>query len=132
MTTPRHLRRQARRLHRSGIQPIVLIGDSGKSPASELVFLRIVWRYRSELAPAALAGALFFAGWRLHNAHERRWEIVLGVAVIAAWMVAIFGSRMGLATRVERIYASAVAWPLGPGSARQLRPDRGRRRCHRR
>jgi hypothetical protein len=127
MTNPRQMRRQARKLHRHGIQPIVLIGDGGGPPAGELVFLRVVWRYRSELAPAAVAAALFFVGWRLHTAHERRWEIVLGVAVLAAWIVAIFGGRMGLATRIERIYAAAVAlvsgaWlsaatAAGPGTA---------------
>ena len=51
MTNPRQMRRQARKLHRHGIQPIVLIGDAGGPPSGVLVFLRIVWRYRSELAP---------------------------------------------------------------------------------
>ncbi len=55
MTNPRQMRCQARKLHRHGIQPIVLIGDAGGPPAGDLVFLRIMWRYRSELAPAAVA-----------------------------------------------------------------------------
>ena len=61
MTNPRQMRRQARRLHRHGIQPIVLIGDGDGRPAGELVFLRLLWRYRSELAPATVVAALFFA-----------------------------------------------------------------------
>ena len=55
MTTPRHMRRQARKLHRSGIQPIVVIGDSQGPEITGLVLFRLTWRYRSELAPSFLA-----------------------------------------------------------------------------
>jgi len=44
-----------------------------------------LWRYRSELAPAFLAAALFFLAWRLHSANARWWEITLSVAAAAAW-----------------------------------------------
>ncbi len=109
MTNPRQMRRQARKLHRHGIQPIVIIGGDADSPQSgDLALLRILWRYRSELAPAFLAAALFFFAWRLHSADARWWEITLSVAAAAAWAAAIFGARIGLTARIERTYAAAV------------------------
>jgi len=128
MTSSRQLRRQARKLHRSGIQPIVLIGGNGDGPQfDDLALLRIIWRYRSELAPIFLGSALFFTAWRLHSAGSHWWEIVLSVAAVTAWAVAAFGTRIGLTTRIERVYAAAVilvaggwlsaATAVGPGTA---------------
>ena len=128
MTSPRQLRRQARKFHRSGIQPIVVIGGNGDGPQfDDLALLRIIWRYRSELAPVFLGSALFFTAWRLHSAGSHWWEIVLSVAAVTAWTVAAFGARIGLTTRIERVYAVAVilvtaAWLsaatlAGPGTA---------------
>ena len=89
--------------------------------------LRILWRYRSELAPAFLAAALFFFAWRLHSVDARWWEITLGVAAAAAWAAAVFGARIRLTARTERAYAAAVilaaggwlsaAIAAGPGTA---------------
>ena len=42
------------------------------------------WRYRSELAPVAVAGAVWWAGWRLHTTHPAAWPAVLVLAVLAA------------------------------------------------
>ncbi len=103
------MRRQARKLHRHGIQPIVLIGGNGDGPQfDDLALLRIIWRYRSELAPVFFGSALFFTAWRLHSASSRWWEIVLSVAAVTAWAMAPFGARIGLTTRIERVYAAAV------------------------
>jgi hypothetical protein len=42
MTNPRQMCRQARKLHRHGIQPIVIIGgDADRPQSSELALLRI-------------------------------------------------------------------------------------------
>ena len=53
MTSYRRMLRQARRVHRSGVQPMMLIssGDQFPEPAG-VVILRLAWRYRLELAPA--------------------------------------------------------------------------------
>ena len=128
MTNPRQMRRQARKLYRHGIQPIVIIGGNADGPQlGDLALLRILWRYRSELAPAFLAAVLFFIAWRLHSTYARWWEITLGVAAAAAWAAAIFGARIGLTARIERAYAVAVvlaaggwlsaAMAAGPGTA---------------
>ena len=128
MTTPRQMRRQARKLHRHGIQPIVIIGGNADGPQpGDLALLRILWRYRSELAPALLAAVLFFVAWRLHLTYAHRWEIVLSAAAASSWSAAVFGTRWGLTTRPERAYAAAVvlaaggwlsaATATGPGAA---------------
>ena len=114
MTSPRQMCRQARKLHRHGIQPIVLIGGNADGPhPGDLALLRILWRYRSELAPAVLAAVLFFVAWRLHSAYARWWESMLSVAAAAAWAVAVFGARAGLTVRIERVYAAAIVVAAG-------------------
>ena len=128
MTNPRQMRRQARKLNRHGIQPIVIIGGDADGPQpGDLALLRILWRYRSELAPAFLAAVLSFVAWRLHSADARWWEITLSVAAAAAWAAAVFDARIGLTTRTERAYAAAAvlaaggwlsaAIAVGPGTA---------------
>src|SRR5450755_3560960 len=128
MTSPRHLRRQARKMHRSGIQPMMLVGSSDQWPeATGAVVLRIAWRYRSELAPAFVAAGLMIAAWRLHASHAGRWQLVLSAAAVASWALGVFGVRLGLASWMERTYGAVVtlaagvwltiATAVGPGTA---------------
>lgn len=63
MTSPRQLRRQARKMHRSGIQPMMFIGGDEWPEPTGVALLRIMWRYRSELAPAFVAAWLLLAAW---------------------------------------------------------------------
>ena len=53
MTSYRRMRRQARQIRRSGMQPMMVInGDPSQFPTPVGVILaRFAWRYRSELAP---------------------------------------------------------------------------------
>ena len=76
MTNPRQMRRQARKLRRHGIQPIVFLGGPNDGPpAGDLVLLRLLWRYRSELAPVGVAAApSSSAGGCIRP--RARWEIV--------------------------------------------------------
>jgi S-DNA-T family DNA segregation ATPase FtsK/SpoIIIE len=127
MTPPRHIRRQARKLHRSGIQPIVVIGDSQGLEITGLILFRLIWRYRSELAPGFLAAGLALAAWRLHGTRPHPWPLVLATAAVAACMLPVFGTRLGIASWMERAYAAVVAiaaglWiaaatAIGPGTA---------------
>ena len=59
------MRRQARQIRRSGMQPMMFINaGSDQFPAPLGVLLaRWAWRYRSELAPAGVAAAMIGAGW---------------------------------------------------------------------
>jgi hypothetical protein len=124
----RQMRRRARQARRAGMQPMMVV-NSG-DPLPELVIAvigRLVWRYRSELAPAAVTAALVGAGGWLHAAHPATAVPVLVGSLAAAGAVVAFGARIGLAPLVERTYAGAVllaggAWlavaaALGPLTA---------------
>ena len=56
MNSPHRIRRQARRMRRYGMQPMVVINSGDALPDLIIVTLcRWLWRYRSELAPVNLA-----------------------------------------------------------------------------
>ena len=114
MTNPYRMRRHARRIRRSGLQPMMLITGNDQLPASVFVVLvRWVWRYRSELGPAGTAAATLAAAWWLHTAHPHWWLSLVVLTVIAASVLAAFGHRLGIPTRGESWYAAAVAAGAG-------------------
>jgi hypothetical protein len=114
MTNPRQLRRHARRIRRSGLQPMMLLTSNDRLPDSALVlFFRWVGRYRSELAPAVPAAAAVTAAWWLHSTHSGVWPLPAGIASVAAWAVVIIGHRFGLTTLGERLYAAGVVLSVG-------------------
>ena len=114
MTSYRRMRRQAHRVHRSGMQPMMLIssGDQFPEPAG-VVILRLAWRYRSELAPAYLVGMIVGAGWWLHAARPHWWPFIVGLAVVAAAALVVFGAAIGLSVLMERLYAAATTAAIG-------------------
>jgi hypothetical protein len=114
MTSYRRMRRQARRVHRSGVQPMMLIssGDQFPEPAGVLI-LRVTWRYRSELAPAYLASAIVGASWWLHASHPHWWPFFVGIAAVAAAALAVFGAIVGLSVLMERLYAATTTAAIG-------------------
>jgi S-DNA-T family DNA segregation ATPase FtsK/SpoIIIE len=91
MTSYRRMRRQAGRVRRSGMQPMMLIssGDQFPEPAGVLI-LRVAWRYRSELAPAYLASAIVGASWWLHAARPHWWPFLVGIAAVAVAALGVF------------------------------------------
>jgi S-DNA-T family DNA segregation ATPase FtsK/SpoIIIE len=114
MTSYRQMRRHARHVRRSGLQPIMVINADGQFPTPVVVILaHWAWRYRSELAPAAAAAASLGAGWWLHTTHPHWWPYLLTTSAVTAWALITFGARIGLATLAERIYASATTFAAG-------------------
>jgi len=113
-TSPRRMRRQARRIRRAGMQPMMVITGNDQLPETVVVLaIRAAWRYRSELAPLSTAAAALIAAWWLHSSHARWWPLLFSVAAGAAWTLAVFGGRMGLPTRSERLYAASAALAVG-------------------
>jgi S-DNA-T family DNA segregation ATPase FtsK/SpoIIIE len=114
MTSYRKMRRQARRVRRAGMQPMMVInsGDQPPETAGGLL-LRWAWRYRSELAPVYLAAVVLGASWWLHTAHAKWWGFVLGVALLAAGALAAFGARLGIPALIERLYAATATLAVG-------------------
>jgi S-DNA-T family DNA segregation ATPase FtsK/SpoIIIE len=114
MTSYWQMRRHARRVRRSGLQPIMVIDADGQFPApAAVIFARWAWRYRSELAPAYTAGAVLGASCWLHATHPRWWTYLLVSSAVTAWAPVTFGARVGLARLAERIYASTVTFAAG-------------------
>jgi len=112
MSTYRQIRRQTRRARRAGLQPIVVI-DSGLPIPAAVLLARLAWRYRSEIAPATMAGAVLVTGWWLHHGHAGFWPWPLTASDLAAAALFVLGARFGLAWLVERVYAAAVVLAAG-------------------
>jgi hypothetical protein len=109
MSGNRQMRRHARQARRAGMQPMMVINSGDPFPELAIaVIARFAWRYRSELAPAAVTAALAAAGAWLHAAHPGASAAVLAGSLAAACAVAAFGARVGLARLAERAYAGAV------------------------
>src|ERR1700753_1473275 len=113
MSSPRQIPHQGRKLRRHGIQPMVFLGGPNDgAPPGGVILLRLLWRYRSELAPVGVAGALFFLGWRFHAARTH-WEVVAGATASCGCATAILGRHIGAAAWLERVYAVTVVVAAG-------------------
>jgi hypothetical protein len=109
MTNPRRMRRYARQMRRYGMQPMVVINSGDPLPDLLIVTIcRGIWRYRSELTPPGLAALDAFAALILHIARPHWWPVLAAATVVSTLGAALAGSRLGLVTRAERIYATAV------------------------
>ena len=109
MTHPQRLRRQARKMRRYGLQPTVVINPRDPLPELAIVILgRLLWRYRSELTPPALAFGAALAASIVHAQHPRWWPAFTVTAAAGVLGIAIAGGRLGLASRAERCFAMTV------------------------
>jgi hypothetical protein len=115
MTSYRHMRRQARQVRRGGMQPMMFISaDSNQFPTPAGVLLaRFMWRYRSELAPVAVAALLVVTSWWLHARYPHDWRYILTGTALTAWLIIPFGEALRLAPMVERAYAAVVIFTAG-------------------
>ena len=127
MTHPQRLRRHARKMRRYGLQPTVIINPRDPLPELAIVTLgRLLWRYRSELTPPALAFGAALAASILHAQHSRSWPAFTVAAAVGVGGIAIVGGRLGLASRAERCFAMTVIAALGGwlAAATDLGPGR--------
>ena len=125
MTSYRRMRRQARQIRRTGMQPMMVINSGDHPPETVgVLLLRCAWRYRSELAPVYLAAVMLGASWWLHATHARWWGLILSIAVAAAGALATFGAKVGIPTLIERLYVAVTTLAVGGwvGTATALGP----------
>jgi FtsK/SpoIIIE family len=126
MTNPRRMRRHAQRMRRHGLQPMILINSGDPLPDLIIVIIcRWIWRYRSELAPPAVAALAALVALALHVGGPHWWPALAVITVAGAAGAELTGSRFGLVTRAERGYAAlviactggwlAAATVIGPG-----------------
>jgi FtsK/SpoIIIE family len=118
--TRSQLRRHARRLTRDGYQPMIVINSGSDIPESAATAIfRVIWRYRSELAPLALAAATAIAATTLHRAHHGAWPwlALATLALITALTVPppdwARKAWAMLNRPAERVYAIATTTAVG-------------------
>jgi hypothetical protein len=101
-------------MRRYGLQPIAIIDPSDPLPNTAIVVIgRWVWQYRSELAPFGVALATVATAWWLHGHDAHWWPLIAALAAASVPVLAVVGSRVGLADLAERVYASTVATSTG-------------------
>jgi S-DNA-T family DNA segregation ATPase FtsK/SpoIIIE len=114
MTSPRRMRRHARRMRRYGLQPMVVINPGDPLPDVVIVIIvRCLWRYRSELAPLAVAAMTALVAWIFHATHPHWWPALAAATAAVTAATCVGGSRLGLTTRAERGYAMTVIAAAG-------------------
>jgi hypothetical protein len=112
MNSYRHTRKQARRARRVGLQPVTLI-NSLPPPSAWVLLSGWAWRFRSEIAPVAIAGVMLAIGWWLHIAQPEMWPLLLILSDLVAIALMTLGRHIGLVLLTERFYAAAVALVVG-------------------
>src|SRR6266511_1142055 len=100
--------RRHRRWRNRYEQPLVLVTEEPGLFYGLAALARLLYRYRSELAPFATAAGLDLAALWLHATHANRWPWVLGVASFAALLALLRGIPWGVQRVEERIYAAVV------------------------
>jgi S-DNA-T family DNA segregation ATPase FtsK/SpoIIIE len=101
-------------MRRYGLQPIAIVDPNDPMPDVAIVLIgRWVWRYRSELAPFGFALATAAVAWWLHGHDAHWWPVIAALAAASVPVLAVAGSRIGLADIAERIYASTVTASVG-------------------
>lgn len=115
MASYRQLRRQARHIRRSGMQPMMFFNaDPSQFPIPAGVLLaRWAWRYRSELAPVGVAAGIFATGWWAHGTIPRWWTVILAGSLAAPWLAVTFGARLGITALAERVYTATATFTAG-------------------
>jgi S-DNA-T family DNA segregation ATPase FtsK/SpoIIIE len=78
-----------------------------------VVIARWVWRYRSELAPVGIAALTAVSGWYAHTALSAWWPVIFACSGAVAWVLATFGAKLGIPTRVERLYVAVTVLACG-------------------
>jgi S-DNA-T family DNA segregation ATPase FtsK/SpoIIIE len=118
--TRHQLRRQARRLRRDGFQPMMVFSQGDQLPETAAVAIgRTMWRYRSELAPIAVAVLIVTAAVVLHRAHPQSWPwwavaTVTTTTILAVPIPAWLQKLWPVVDRAaERVYAGAVTAVAG-------------------
>ncbi|MBN6052601.1 hypothetical protein JYK22_11725, partial [Nonomuraea sp. RK-328] len=103
------MRRNARRMRRYGIEPVAMITyDLDFAPLVIVTIARLIWRYRSELAPLTVATLTLLAGVILHTAYPHWWPAVAIATVMLAGALAVGGRWVNLSRSIERGYAAVT------------------------
>lgn len=109
-------RRHRRWLNRNA-QPLMIVADGSYFADFLAAIGRLLFRYRSELAPFTTAGVLALGSAVLHLKHAAWWPYVLGSAAALLALVVTTGAPFRLDRISERSYAGALILAAGCWSA---------------
>ncbi|MBO3750310.1 cell division protein FtsK [Streptosporangiaceae bacterium NEAU-GS5] len=118
MSRRRHLsrhqiRRNARRMRRWGVEPMMMIDDdTAFAPIAFVGISRWLWRYRSELAPFAVMLLTETTAVALHIIHPEWAAWLVIIATTTAALIAMFGQMIHLRLS-ERLYAATLTTAAG-------------------
>jgi S-DNA-T family DNA segregation ATPase FtsK/SpoIIIE len=90
--------------------PLMLVADGNSSADALAAIGRLLFRYRSELAPFTTALVLATAGELLHAEHPKWWPYVAAVGIVLAGTVGATGAPFRAERRSERVYATAAVF----------------------
>ncbi|SNY25834.1 FtsK/SpoIIIE domain-containing protein [Paractinoplanes atraurantiacus] len=117
--------RRHRRWSRRNPQPLLFVPEEPLLIVGLAALGRVLFRYRSELAPITAGVVLAVAGFALHHSHPGAWPAVAILAVAAALVAGLRGFPWGIARAEERVFAAmttavaggwlTAATALGPG-----------------
>lgn len=106
-------RRHRRLLRNRNTAPLMLVAD-GSSFGDVLGGLgRLLYRYRSELAPFTTGLVIEAAAMLLHAEHPKWWPYVAGATAALSAVVAATGAPFRAERRSERVYATAATLAAG-------------------
>ena len=108
-----YIRRHRRMLRNRNAAPLMLVADGNSFADVFAAIGRLLFRYRSELAPFTTALVLATAGELLHTEHPKWWPYVAGTALVLAGVVSATGAPFRAERRSERVYATAAVFTAG-------------------
>jgi S-DNA-T family DNA segregation ATPase FtsK/SpoIIIE len=91
-------------------QPIMLVADE---PSAILALGRLLYRYRSELAPITTAVTLYIGAAMLHVKHPHAWPWILAATGATAVLTVAGGIPWNVDRSDERLYAATVTAAAG-------------------
>lgn len=105
--------RRHRAWRRRGGQPVLLIADESRLVDTIAALARLLFRYRSELAPFTTALTLAIAAVALHATHRDWWPWALATTVLVSVLSLTRGVPWGVSRTGERVYAAAATATAG-------------------
>jgi S-DNA-T family DNA segregation ATPase FtsK/SpoIIIE len=116
----RRLRRHANKIRNDGFQPMMFVNSGDELPeTATAAAIRALWRYRSELAPIAVALLTVIAANLLHRSHPGAWSWLAAatVAGIITFTIPMPNAPSNLWPLLdhpaERVYATVITLSIG-------------------
>ena len=105
--------RRHRRWTKRHAEPLMIVADTGSATEVLAALGRLLFRYRSALAPFTTALTLAAAALVLHVSHRAWWPLILGATVVMVLTAAATGAPFHADRVSERVYAATATGAAG-------------------